>query len=181
VKSPRSQFTLGELMGLVALCALGTALLKTSLVPLGVGVLVILPGFVLERARGGSGIIGGIISGCALPVVVSFPAAIIQLYLTDSPTSEYLNLFPALYLLLVICLVWSSVACSLLYVVDRWLQGPGRSNGPARPLIDPGIRFLSNDSRGIRFLPDDDRPRSVSEAAHQRGESIRGPERGADR
>ncbi len=181
MRPPRSQFTLGELMGLVALCAMGFALLTTSVAPLGVGVLVIIPGFVLERARGGTGIIGGMISGCVLPALVSFPAAVIQLYLTDSPSVEYLNLLPALYLLLVICLVWSSVACSLLYVVDRRLKGPSRASGPERPFIDPGIRFLSNDSRGIRFVPDDDRSGSVPEAGHQRGESVRGPERGTDR
>jgi hypothetical protein len=157
VRPPQSQFTLRELMGLVALCGVGFAMLMSPVAPLGIGVLVIIPGFVLERARGGTGIIGGMISGCLLPAVVALPAAVIQLYLTRSPVSEYLNLLPALYLLFVICLVWSGPACSLLYVVDRRLRGPSHRHAPAPP-IDQGIRFLSNDPEGIRFLPDDDRP-----------------------
>jgi hypothetical protein len=180
VKPPQSQFTLRELMGLVALCAAGFALLTTSVAPLGVGVLVIIPGFVLERARGGTGIIGGMISGCLLPAVVSLPGAVIELYHTKSPSSEYLNLFPALYLLCVICLVWSGLACSLLYVVDRRLQGPSRLNGAAPPPIDRGIRFLSNDPEGIRFLEEDDRLGGVPEATSQRGESARNTRRGPD-
>ncbi len=101
------------------------------------------------------------ISGCVLPAVIWFPAAVIELYLTGSPRSEYLNLLPALYLLFVICLVWSGLACSVLHVVDRRLQGPPRPDGPGPPFIDQGIRFLSNDPEGIRFLPDDARPGSV--------------------
>jgi hypothetical protein len=168
-------------MGLVALCAVGFALLTTSAAPLGVGVLVIIPGFVLGRARGGTGIIGGMISGCVLPVVVSLPAAIIDLYLTESPFMEYLDLLPALYLLTVICLVWSSLACGLLYVADRRLQGPWRPNTPAPAPIDRGVRFLSNDPQGIRLLPDDDRPGGVPEATRQRDASADLPQRGPDR
>jgi hypothetical protein len=152
----------------------------TSVAPLGVGVLVIIPGFVLERARGGTGIIGGMISGCLLPAVVWFPAAVIELYVSRSPIAEYLNLLPALYLLLVICLVWSGLACSLLYVVDRRLQGPSRRNEPASPSVDRGIRFLSNDPEGIRFLPEDTRPGGVPAAASPQGASAPVPHRGPD-
>jgi hypothetical protein len=144
-------------MGLVALCAVSFALLTTPAAPLGAGVLVILPGFVLGRVRGGTGIVGGMISGCALPAVLLFPTAAIELYVRRSPPIEYVNLLPALYMVLVICLVWSGLACSLLYVVVRRLQGPSRPHAPA-PSIDRGIRFLSNDPDGIRFLPEEDRP-----------------------
>jgi hypothetical protein len=168
-------------MGLVALCAVGFALLTTSVAPLGVGVLVILPGFVLERARGGTGIIGGVISGCVLPAVVTAPAAFIELYITDSSFMEYLDLLPALYLLFAVCLVWSSLACGLLCVADRWLRGPSRRNHPAPPSIDRGIRFLSNDPEGIRFLPDDDRPGGVPRATSQHGTPAHVPPRGPDR
>jgi hypothetical protein len=180
VKPPRPQFTLREMMGLVALCAVGFALLMTSVAPLGVGVLVIIPGFVLERARGGTGIIGGMISGCLLPTVVWFPAAVIELYLSRSPIAKYLDLLPALYLLLVICLVWSGVACGLLYAVERRLQGPSRRNELASPSADRGIRFLSNNREGIRFLPEDTRPGGVPPAASPQGASAPVPRRGPD-
>ena len=69
MKPPQSQFTLGELMGLVALCAVGFALPTIWLAFLGAGpLLVVVPGFVIERARGGTGIIGGIVSGCLIPM-----------------------------------------------------------------------------------------------------------------
>jgi hypothetical protein len=167
VNSPKSQFTLAELMGLVALSAVGLALLTaTSFVVLGIGVLVVLPGFVIERAKGGTGIIGGVISGCALPASISFPAALLQLYITDSPFSDYLNLLPALYLLFVLCLVWSGFFSSILYLVDRRLQGQSRASRPAPRLSDAGIRFLPDDDHrkhvppeaGIRYLGSDAAP-----------------------
>jgi hypothetical protein len=157
MKPPGSRVTLAELMGLVALCAVSFALLTTPAALLGAGVLVILPGFILGRVRGGTGIVGGMISGCALPVILLLPTAVIELYVRQSTPIEYVNLLPALYMLLVICLVWSALSCSLLYLVDRRLQGPARPHATA-PSVDPGIRFLSNDPEGIRFLPDEDRP-----------------------
>jgi hypothetical protein len=147
VKPPQNQFTLGELMGLVALFALSFALLTTSMAPLGVGVLIVVPGFVLERARGGKGIIGGIISGCVLPQVVVMAWAAFDLLLGGLPGSGVLNLLPAFYLLFVVSLVWSVVASCVLYVVDRRFQGPPRSNARATGPLDAGIRFLSDDDR----------------------------------
>jgi hypothetical protein len=147
VKPPRNQFTLGELMGLVALFALSFALLTTSMAPLGVGVLIVVPGFVLERARGGKGIIGGIISGCVLPQVVAMAWAAFDLLLGGLQGREILNIIPAFYLLFVISLVWSVAASGLLYVVDRRFLGPPRSNPRATSPIDAGIRFLSDDDR----------------------------------
>jgi hypothetical protein len=147
VKPPQNQFTLGELMGLVALFALSFALLMTSMAPLGVGVLIVVPGFVLERARGGRGIIGGIISGCVLPQVVAMGWAGFDLLLGGLQESEILNLLPAFYLVFVISLVWSVVASCVLYAVDRWFQGRPRSNPRATGPMDVGIRFLSDEDR----------------------------------
>jgi hypothetical protein len=147
VKPPQNQFTLGELMGLVALFALSFAMLTTSMAPLGVGVLIVLPGFVLERARGGRGIIGGIISGCVLPQVVAMGWVAFDLLLGGLPGREILTILPTFYLIFVISLVWSIAASCFLYVVDRGLQGPRRSKELATGPIDAGIRFLSDDDR----------------------------------
>jgi hypothetical protein len=171
VKPPRSQFTLSELMGLVALCGVGFALLTTSMLLLGIGVLVVVPGFVLGRVRGGTGIIGGTISGCVLPAFISFPAALIELHLKRSPLSEYLNLFPALYLLFVLCLVWSGILSSILYLVDRRLQGHPRSHRPAPGPVDQGIWFLPDDDRTERAVG------SRSQSVASRPTSRRGPDR----
>jgi hypothetical protein len=147
VKPPQNQFTLGELMGLVALFALSFAMLMTSMAPLGVGVLIVVPGFVLGRARGGKGIIGGIISGCVLPQVVAMAWAAFDLLLGGLPGRESLNLLPAFYLIFVISLVWSVAASGLLYVVDRRFLGPPRANPRATGPMDAGIRFLVDDGR----------------------------------
>jgi hypothetical protein len=154
VRPPKSQFTLSELMALVALCAVGFALLTTSVAPLGAGVLVVAPGFVLDRARGGNGILGGTVSGCLIPMALTSIWAALE-YLTGYRTlGQSLDFFPALYLLFVVCLTWSSFASCLLYLLDRRLQGPQRSN-----------RLATTDDPGIRFLPDDDRPGRVSQAS----------------
>jgi hypothetical protein len=162
VKPPQNQYTLGELMGLVALCAVAFALLTTSVAPLGVGLLIVIPGFVLERVRGGTGFIGGIVSGCLIPMGASTGWTVIEFHLGGRSIGETLNFLPALYLLFVVCLVWSSLASSILYVLDRRLQGPLRSKKPATGPADAGIRFLSDE--GIRFLSDEDRPGPVPAA-----------------
>jgi hypothetical protein len=149
-------------MGLVALCALGFALLTTLAAPLGAGVLVVLPGFVIERARGGVGIIGGTVSGCIIPMVLALALATLEWLFGGSTFPEYLEFFPALYLLFVICLVWSGLASSLLYIVDRRLRKDTRSARRAPDSFDAGIRFLSDS--GIRFLADDERTGQVPEA-----------------
>ncbi len=157
MKTPRSQFTLSQLMGLVALCALGFALLTTSVAPMGAGVLAVLPGFVFERIRGGEGIIGGTISGCLIPMGLASIWAALEYFLGLRSIGETLDFFPALYMLFVLCLVWSGLASTVLYVLDRRLQGPPRAKRPVMETVD----------RGIRFLPDD-RPGQASEAIRRR-------------
>ena len=159
---PRKQFTLGELMGLVALCGLGFALLTTPCALLGAGVLVVVPGFVLEKVRGGTGIIGGIVSGCLIPMGAATAWAGIEFLMGGMTMGEMLNFLPALYLLFAACLVWSSLASSLLYVVHRRFHGQPRWKQPATGPNDAGIRFL----------PDDDRPGPVRLARNAPGSTI---------
>jgi hypothetical protein len=159
VKHPQSQFTLLELMGLVALCALAFALLTTPASPVGAGVLVVVPGFVIERARGGTGIIGGTVSGCLIPVALALAWAVFEYSLGTQSISEFLGFFPALYSLFVLCLVWSGWLSSILYLLDRRLRGHPRSMELATGSFDPGIRFL----------PDDDEQRPVPRT---RGEQV---------
>jgi hypothetical protein len=92
MRLPRSQFTIRRLSVLIAGCAIGLAILRTSydfvVVSLGVvgsvfvSVGVVLPGFLIAKARGGGGVIGGALSAsviCPLlvmPAVLSFPFAV---------------------------------------------------------------------------------------------------------
>src|SRR5262249_45672294 len=130
VKPPQSQFTLSELMGLVALCALGFALRTTPVAPLGAGVLVVVPGFFVERVRGGTGIIGGTMSGCLIPMGIASIWAALEYALGIRSIGQTLDVFPALYLLFVLRLVWSGFASTILYVLVRRLQAHPRSRRP---------------------------------------------------
>ncbi|MHB1560888.1 MAG: hypothetical protein ACYC61_25825 [Isosphaeraceae bacterium] len=145
--APR-QYTLGELMGLVAISGVGFALLTTGLALLGVGLLVVLPGFVLRRVRGQTGIVGGMISGCVLPLFGILVWLAIDFRVRARPSGEALNTLPALYMIFVVCLIWSGVVSCLLYALDRWLQGG--------PILAPD-RTIPPDA-GIRFLPDEPEP-----------------------
>lgn len=63
MKRPRFQFTIRRLVQLVALAAFGCYLLRVGSWALVVAWLVTLAGFVLDRARGGSGILGSMMVG----------------------------------------------------------------------------------------------------------------------
>ena len=85
--------------------------------------------------------------------------------------SEVLNLLPALYLLFVICLVWSSIASSLLYLIDRELKARHAANRFGSTLDDPGIRFLPDDERPDRLAAAS--PDPITPARASRGGSVR--------
>jgi hypothetical protein len=163
VKPPRSQHTLSELMGLVAVCAVGLALLTTRLAPIGIGVLIVLPGFVVGRVKGGSGLIGGIVSGCLIPMSLMTAWEILEYGAGLRTTAQMLDLFPALYLTFHVGLVWSFLASGVFYFLDRQLQGCQRSNRGG----------TGTDAAGIRFLPYVDVPRAASEASPGPGASRR--------
>lgn len=63
MERPRFQFTIGRLVQLVALAAFGSYLLRVGSWGLVVAWMVTLSGFVVDRTRGGSGILGSMIVG----------------------------------------------------------------------------------------------------------------------
>jgi len=133
---PRPQFLISELIALVALCAAGFALLKTMVAPLGVVLLAIVPGFVIERIRGGPGVIGGTITGSLIPPGIA-AYLFAQAYRNGArPVGKMVSDVPILGVLFVICLVCSISASTAFYVMDEGLRRPHR-NGPT---IDPTKR-----------------------------------------
>lgn len=134
MKRPRPQFLISELIALVALCASGFALLKTMVAPLGVVLLAIVPGFVVERLRGGPGIIGGTISGSLIPPGIA-SYFIARAYRDGSrPIEKIVSDLPILGVLFVICLACSISASTAFYVLDMGLRGPHHDgSGPASP------------------------------------------------
>lgn len=126
MKPPRPQFLLSELIALIAICAAGFAMLKTLVAPLGIGLLAIVPGFVLERLRGGTGIIGGTISGALIPPAIATAWMAREYQASSRSIGWILSTIPVLGVLFVICLVCSISASSMLYVLDMGLRGSRR-------------------------------------------------------
>lgn len=58
----RFQFTIRRLILLVAICAVAFALLRTPFGFLVIAIVMVLPGFLIHRSRGGDGILGGALS-----------------------------------------------------------------------------------------------------------------------
>jgi hypothetical protein len=58
----RFQLTIGHLLGLIAVCAVLLVLLRTEIPLVALAFAIALPGFWVERSRGGSGILGGALS-----------------------------------------------------------------------------------------------------------------------
>lgn len=153
MKPPRSQHTLSELMGLVAVCAVGLALLTTQWALIGFGVLVVIPGFVVGRVKGGSGLIGGIVSGCLIPMAMMTAWEILEHLAGLRTAAQMLDLVPALYLTFVVGLVWSSLASGVFYLLDRQLQGRQRRDRGGIGADDAGICFVP-DAGGPGVAPE---------------------------
>jgi hypothetical protein len=65
----RFQFTLWHLIKLVAVSALAFAMLRTPFWPMILAIGPIMPGFTIDRARGGPGIVGSMLAGVITFVV----------------------------------------------------------------------------------------------------------------
>jgi hypothetical protein len=70
VNEPRFQFTLRQLMVLVAFCAISLALIETPAILVILAIWIVLPGIAIDRAQGGEGIVGGAIAGQVAAVVI---------------------------------------------------------------------------------------------------------------
>lgn len=66
MRLPRFQFTIRRLLLLIAGCAVALALLRTPFGFVVVAFGVVLPGFLIERAKGGAGILGGALSASVI-------------------------------------------------------------------------------------------------------------------
>ena len=99
MKPPRYQLTLHQLMVLVAFCALSFALLATAAVLMIVAIWIVLPGIAIDRARGGEGVVGGILAGGFAAVAFIW---FFGYFIDDRPTRRFdpfLLIFPSLLFL----------------------------------------------------------------------------------
>ena len=123
MRLPRTRFTSRQLMGLILASAVFLGLIFSPLGPLAVAVAIILPGFVIERSRGGTGIIGGTVSTASFVVGFAMVTGVGSLVAGTSTPEEFLQSFPAIYFLFVVALLWGGAASITLYwVIQAWRE-----------------------------------------------------------
>lgn len=143
MERPRFQFTIGRLVQLVALAAFGSYLLRMGSWPLVVAWLVTLSGFVLDRIRGGSGMLGSMVVGLLGGGMLGF-ADRVYWDLTHGPTGSGTS--PGTVVmdcaigglgLGTIFGVGAWAILSLGRLRARWLSGPKPDHGDSP---DPAVR-----------------------------------------
>jgi hypothetical protein len=115
-------------MGLIIVGVLALALLCTPGAPLVVAILIVIPGFLLDRSRGGTGIVGGTISSPILAVILGIAYAYVS---SEGSFSDFLTAGPAFYLIFVSSLLWGGIASTTLYWVIKSIRDR-RSSTPER-------------------------------------------------
>jgi hypothetical protein len=128
---PRYQLTLHQLMVLVAFCALSFALLATPAAPMIVAIWIVLPGIAIDRARGGEGVVGGILAGgFAAVAFIWFFGYLID----DGPARRadpFLLIFPSL-LFLPFGVIFGAVVNDLVRMVPGLLKRTRSSTDEGR-------------------------------------------------
>jgi hypothetical protein len=139
--APKYQFTLFELMGLVAFCGVSLAAIGTPAMRLIVSIWIVLPGLVVDRARGGRGILGGSLAGgfAAEVMLFYYPDLLIRDPILPGPLSWFV--FSSLFFI-PFGLIYGAVVSEEVCLVIGFLQGKapsmhgqseGSSDGPTGP------------------------------------------------
>lgn len=63
MRRSRFRFTIGQLIVLIAASAIAFAVLRTPFWPFVVAIAPVMPGFAIDRARGGTGVLGAMLAG----------------------------------------------------------------------------------------------------------------------
>jgi hypothetical protein len=163
MRQPRFQFTIRHSLAVIAVCAVGFALLRTSF---GWAVFWFLwagslfPGFLMARARGGHGIFGGAASFSSMTTLL-FLAALI---LFESPDPPPISI--VLWTFMVLCLVFPAAFCigllasgSLYLIVEvtqilMRIEPLARTSGPRRLYPNPDWPVQFDNPRQLYPEPD---------------------------
>jgi uncharacterized PurR-regulated membrane protein YhhQ (DUF165 family) len=146
VELPRLRFTIRQLLGLIAICAVTFALLRTPfgfvLVPVG----FVVPGFLIGRARGGDGVIGGAISASLIAGGLMLAGSALAFALRPFHERTPWNAFGLVIvgsiavslMAFVLGVVLSSILYAILKLIQTLLERPyqDESNGSIRWLDD---------------------------------------------
>jgi hypothetical protein len=127
----RFSLKLPQVVELIIACAVVAALLWTPGAPLVVAIAIVLPGFFIDRLRGSTGIIGGVISSSILGVVLG----ITQMEFPGQDLfSDLVLAGPAVYFIFVISLIWGGLVSLTLYWVIKTCREHGQRTSAARHL-----------------------------------------------
>ncbi len=147
MRHPRFQFTLRLLIVLIAVCGVSFALLRTPFGFIVVYVGAALPGFLIGRARGGSGIIAGAISESAVLGLLT-----VGLIVYDSPRiysgeQALAATFGLTILVAGFAFVFGLLVSAALFVVFQLAKLLIRERRPDKSSHAEEIRWLDQDER----------------------------------
>lgn len=146
MKRPRFRFTIGQLIAAVAACAVLFWLLRTPAWPLVIAIVPVLPGFAVDRARGGSGILGAMLAGvimttgCGFAFLAYRHRAYGPFLAGDPPSILWVTLFLAS-----MGLIWGALVGFEVHMILRLVRAirrygmPGEPGGPIARVVDRGL------------------------------------------
>jgi hypothetical protein len=114
MNSPRFRFTIRQLVALIAICAIVFALLRTPVGFLVLAVVSVFPGFLIQRARGGEGILGGALSAALTACFLVCAAGLLFFASIEGPRAPRLGE-------LVVAVLFSLFPASLLAFLLGWI------------------------------------------------------------
>jgi hypothetical protein len=133
MQTPRFGFTIRQLLALIAICAVVFALLRTPVGFLVIAVASVLPGFLIQRARGGEGILGGALSAALTACLLVCAAALLFFVSIEGPRAPRLgelvvavlfSLFPASLLAFLLGWIFSCMIYAMMKRTQAMLKRP---------------------------------------------------------
>ena len=147
------QWTLGELLKLIVLYAVALAMLRMPVILiLIVMVGLVAPGFILDRIKGGAGIVGGSLSACLMFVGIGLGCVAHDYFVPHPRLTIVGEPMSFLFWCFASGLVWGTIVSGVLYLI---MKKPNRvyiddkSYGPIvwwgfdenrKPVFDPWMR-----------------------------------------
>jgi hypothetical protein len=147
MRVPRFRVTLGQLVKLIAVLAIFFALLRTPAWPLILAIVPIIPGYAIDRAKGGPGLIGSMLAGAIEGLGVGI-VTLLSSHLFYRSSSGFPDLFwllvGAAYLSM-IGLAWGVCVGTWLFMIALLLGlRPGADPSPAEPIGRTILRDLED-------------------------------------
>jgi hypothetical protein len=143
MKRLRFRLTIWQLVAVVAACAVLFWLLRTPAGLLVLSVVLVLPGFAIDRARGGSGTLGAMLAGAIMMPGCVF-AYLAYLYFVSGPLLVGDPAALAVFLA-TMGLCWGALVSFASHLILRVVRSirrygmPGEPGGPITEVIDRGL------------------------------------------